>query len=277
MTTLRATLPPSYSHRRRRLLRERILHEVPQLAGRLEAGESYVAATLLLDWASPRIPWATNRESLVSTYGKSASVLLGTHFEPGRNGVYCSGAADFFHKVLDMFEIENFVIEFGTTQGFLTHAATVVVSRGGDGRALFHLLDPTFSMHFSNRSSATPVTVDALLERERERRLDSVEAHLGSLSQRLMVDRSAHNATEPMRCGEIQEASTACSLETYLTVWAPVFGRNGFPTGLPGLLSLLGAGQLFRPRRLGVPSTFRQMQAEARALRSSIQTNVRQG
>lgn len=243
------------------------------MAGRLEAGESYVAATLLLDWASPRIPWATNRESLVSTYGKSASVLLGTHFEPGRNGVYCSGAADFFHKVLDMFEIENFVIEFGTTQGFLTHAATVVVERGGDGRELVYLLDPTFNMHFTSRSSTAPVTVETLLEREREGRFDCVEAHLGSLSKRLVVDRSAHNSIEAMRCGEIPGVCTGCSLETYLTAWAPVFRRNGFPTGLPGLLSLLGAGQLFRPRRLGVPFTFRQIHAEARALRSSMRTS----
>jgi hypothetical protein len=247
------------------------------LSGCLEARETYAAGTLLLEWASPRIPWAANRESLVKTDGKSASVLLGRHFEPGRSGVYCSGSAAFFHKVLDIFEIENFVIEFGTTRGFLTHAATVVVERGGGGRELFHLLDPTFNMHFTSRSSGAPITVETLLNREREGRLDCVEAHLGSLSKRLVVDRSAHNSIEPMRCGEIPGVSTGCSLETYLTAWAPVFRRNGFPTGLPGLLSLLGAGQLFRPRRLGVPFTFRQMHAEARALRSSMRRTSQLG
>jgi len=251
-----------------RLLTRRILSEVPALSERLEAGESYEAATLLLGWAAPRIVWAYDGQSLIRTRGKSASTLLRRYFEPARKGVYCSGAADFLHKLLNLFEINSFVVEFGTTTDFLTHAVVMVTCPAEERRSAFYLLDPTFNMHFTDRDSDAPITVEALLGRERAGRLDSVGVKVGSLAERTVVKRSGRAELERFRCGLGNGASTGCGLETYMTAWAPAFERNGFGIGVAGLLNLLATGDLFRPQRLGVPSSFRRIHAEAAAVRS---------
>jgi len=256
------------SHRQR-LLTRRILGGVPRLSERLDAGESYEAAKLLLGWAAPRIVWADDAQSLVQTRGKSASTLLKRYFEPARKGVYCSGAADFLHKLLNLFEIESFVVEFGTTTDFLTHAVVMVTCPAEERRSAFYLLDPTFNMHLTDRDSDTPITVEALLGRERAGSLDSVGVQLGSLAERTVVKHSGGAEVERFRCGFGEAASTGCGLETYMTVWAPAFERNGYGVGLAGLLSLLATGDLFRPLRLGVPPSFRHIHAEAAAVRSS--------
>jgi len=64
---------PTWRHR---TLKRRILGEIPLLSERLDAGESYEAAKLLLGWAAPRIVWPDDARSLVQTRGKSASTLL---------------------------------------------------------------------------------------------------------------------------------------------------------------------------------------------------------
>lgn len=254
---------------RQRRLTSRILSEVPGLSDRLDAEESYEAAKLLLGWAAPRIVWADDGQSLIRTRGKSASTLLKRYFEPARKGVYCSGAADFLHKLLNLFEIKSFVVEFGTTTDFLTHAVVMVTCPAEEREPGFYLLDPTFNMHFTDQDSDAPITVEALLGRELTGRLDSVGVQLGSLEERMVVKHSGRAELERFRCGSSDGASPGCGLETYMTIWAPAFERNGFGTGLAGLLNLLATGDLFRPQRLGVPSSFRHIHAEAGALRSS--------
>jgi hypothetical protein len=83
------------------------------------------------------------------------------------------------------------VVEFGTTTDFLTHVVVVVTCPAADGGRAFYLLDPTFNMHFSDQDSGAPITVEALLNREKAGRLDSVRVHLGSLAERTVVKHSA--------------------------------------------------------------------------------------
>ena len=58
-------------------------------------------------------------------------------------------------------------MEFGTTTDFLTHVVVVVTCPAADGGRAFYLLDPTFNMHFSDQDSGAPITVEALLNREK--------------------------------------------------------------------------------------------------------------
>ena len=137
-------------------------------------------------------------------------------------------------------------MEFGTTTDFLTHVVVVVTCPAADGGRAFYLLDPTFNMHFSDQDSGAPITVEALLNREKAGRLDSVRVHLGSLAERTVVKHSGRAELERFSCGSAEGALTGCGLDIYLTVWAPAFERNGFGTGLAGLLNLLAAGGIFR-------------------------------
>ena len=106
-------------------LKALILKETPGLAEALKNKQIWLAEKLVLRWAAPRITWDGGGYAL-ATSGYDAAQIYYDFFQPHTMGVYCGGSSDFLHKVLNLFGLPNFPMDFGTHKPNLTHVTVIV-------------------------------------------------------------------------------------------------------------------------------------------------------
>ena len=239
-------------------LRSRILAESPSLATALDRGDRWAAARAILAWVAPKITFAAGGVQAMSTVDMSAAEILDGNLIPGRQGVYCLGAADLLRKLLSLFGIPSSILEFGDVTDGLTHATVAVAIDGTDGIE-YRLIDPTFAMDLQV-DTEHPVTIAEALELWRAGLVPSrLVAATTALDDRRVLVRDG-DTVRPERCGVMVPRSSACGLADYGAIWDPVLVRNGYDPGLGGLLELLGTRPLFSPNYHGVPDDLQKLQ-----------------
>ncbi|MFN2470686.1 MAG: hypothetical protein ABR583_06800 [Gaiellaceae bacterium] len=246
-------------------LRDQILAELPELDGLLAGTDDYKAARLLLGWVAPRVAWTGSDRAMggpapLDTAALSAAEIYYDYFVPEAAGVFCSGAAEFFSKVLDLFTIQHFRLEYGDVRNDLTHAAVVVTRTAASGRTEWLALDPTFNADYTRRDTGRPLSLDTMLELWRNGMGGRINAREGSLATRSVIFTQADGDVEAVPCGEISSFS-ACSLRSYLEAWRDQFLATGYEEGIEGFVQILGTGTLFRTAELAVPERFLAMHA----------------
>ena len=212
-------------------LRQEILDQTAGLQTQLDAGNDYEAAKLIMHWAAPRTTWTSAPPEPLATREHSAAELYYDDFKPRLGGVYCAGTADFFHKLLDLFGIANFELDFGDVSVF-THAVVVVPTPRDDGATDYRVLDPSFDADFTIRGSGAPASIPEMLELWRLGETDEIVVHSGSLAARPYLRNG-----EPTTCAEDPQF-TGCSFGYFTATWDDAFAAAGYGEGLDGLLKI---------------------------------------
>ncbi len=250
-------------------LKNHVLHDTPELAGALTAGDRYKAAKLILGWVAPKITFARGGETgPMDSYTRSASELYYDFFDARfnrrpRGGVFCGGAADFYQKVLALFSIPSHSVLFGTpAPGDIRHVTVLVPVPDGHGGSEYRILDPTFNLDFAVNGSSEPISAPELFETWRAGLLNRIDYRQGSLAERrISFDRAPDGSYSSERCGARAGVSTACSLDDFLRGFEPFLRSNGVQTGKGAYPHLLGVHELIDAPPLVAPTDFRTMQA----------------
>ncbi|MFN0305913.1 MAG: hypothetical protein ACKVQU_36795 [Burkholderiales bacterium] len=127
-------------------LRARVLADIPALADADRIGPLAVAR-LLTSWASSNVDHGTLGPIVVRNSVRvdvmSPGRMQQELWDPDAGGTFCYGFAVFLSKLLKLYAIESFVIDFGIPEAFLTHVTTIVVLPDGSDRK-FYVFDATF-------------------------------------------------------------------------------------------------------------------------------------
>ena len=127
-------------------LRTRVLADIPALANADSIGPLAVAR-LLTSWAASNVDHGTFGPIVVRNSVKvdvmSPGRMQQELWDPDAGGTFCYGFAVFLSKLLKLYAIESFVIDFGIPEAFLTHVSTIVVLADGSDRK-FYVFDATF-------------------------------------------------------------------------------------------------------------------------------------
>jgi hypothetical protein len=169
--------------------------------------------------------------------------------------VFCGGAADFLHKVLKLFGVDAFQLNYGDV-AFFTHAVVVIPVAGPDATD-YRILDPTFNVDYSISWSGAPASVQQMFEIWRAERMDLLSVNEQPLGTRWIVAAPDQPGTAK-RC-EDGAASTGCGLDAFRAPWAPVFEQHGHTTDDAGLVRLLGTTEILYPQYFSVPDDFVRM------------------
>jgi hypothetical protein len=233
---------------------------VPGLQQAIANGDYYSAGQQVLHWVAPRIVWASGQPAPIPTAGLSAAEIYYDYFQTGYGGVYCGGSADFLHKVLNLFAIPNFELDFGTTTDGLTHAMIVLPITEPGGGVDYRILDPTFDMVLTLINSGEPASIPVALELWRMGLTGRVMFQTGDLSQRRVLDDPSGDGNYiQTACGEETGPSPGCGFDQAMALWQPYLQRDGFQSGSAAYLQLLGTTQLFTPDAFGVPQDLQSM------------------
>lgn len=130
-------------------LRERILYEAPE-----------VGTTTGLDKAIALMKWAANIADYTSIpklipgdfESWSAEKAVYDFFDKDVGGVSCGGHAVFLQRILHMFDVDAFTINYGVPGSYVTHVSVVVPHEGR-----FYLFDPSFALTFGMHGRAAPI------------------------------------------------------------------------------------------------------------------------
>ena len=227
-------------------LREKVLAQTPGLAERLSRGDTLAAARLIARWAAPRIPAAGAGSVPLNTSGRSAAELHYDFFQPSAAGVYCGGAADFLAKLLKLFAIDSFTVDFGQVTDGLTHV-TVVLPLDGPGEATrYVMLDPTFNFQPGVHRTGRLVTVPEMLELWRAGLSGEIDWGEAGLEERkVILTDKATGVPSVVPCSLGEPASAHCNFSNYRAITDPKLDAHGFQRGSDGLLQLLGTTTIF--------------------------------
>jgi hypothetical protein len=241
-------------------LKAEIASALPGLQQALADRDYYQAGQQILGWVAPRIVWASGQPAPIATAGLSAAEIYSDYFQTGYGGVYCGGSADFLHKVLDLFSIPNFELDFGTTTDGLTHATIVIPVSEPSGQVDYRILDPTFNMVLTLINSGEPASIPVALELWRMGLTSRVVFDSSDLSQReVLTDPNGNGEYVETACGSETAPSPGCGFDEAMSLWQPYLLRDGFQSGSAAYLQLLGTTQLFTPDAFGVPQDLQDM------------------
>jgi hypothetical protein len=245
-------------------LKDQILAETPALPAALAAGDTYTAAKLLLRWASPRTPWAVGTAAPLDTYLLDtnwirAGDLYYTYLLSGQYGVLCGGTSDFLHKVLELFGIPSFTLDFGGDG--MAHVALVVPIQTPAGSTEYRLLEPTFDADFTLASTGQPASVKDLLELWRTGQTQQIVVNAPSLDDRVVIRSGGSDTCRTVSLSDLLMSPAACGTTRYANINAATFALLGYSPGTDALFQLLATGNLFGVEARGVPLDFQEMQA----------------
>jgi hypothetical protein len=245
-------------------LKREILANIPTLPGALAAGDTYAAAKLLLRWASPRTPWAVGTAApldryLLDTNFIRAGDLYYDYFLSGQYGVVCGGTSDFLHKILDLFGIPSFTLDFAADG--MAHVALVVPTKTPTGSTEYRLLEPTFDADFTLASSGRPATVKELLDLWRTGNTQEIVVNAPSLNDRVVIRSGGSDTCSTVSLPDLMMSPAACGTRRYADINAVTFAQIGYSPGTDALFQMLATGTLFGVEARGVPADFQAMQA----------------
>ncbi|MDP8909864.1 MAG: hypothetical protein M3N47_12295 [Chloroflexota bacterium] len=237
-------------------LKAQIVSDTPGLADALAKGDTYGAAKMLLHWTASNLAWSDASEYVLTTHYKSAAEIYYDNFATGKRGVFCGGSQVFFAKVLELFDIPHFRLDYGDLRWF-THATVVVVVRDEDGKPIYRILDPTFGADYRVTATGRPLSVAEVSEVWRAGLIDRTEFHTISLANRRVVrDFDGDGEAEMRRCRDPRPATTGCGMEGFRKAWQPLFVERGYTTDDDGLTRLFAMEALLDPASTGVPQDF---------------------
>ncbi len=104
-------------------LKENILQEIPGLDV-ARATDPLLAAELLTDWVARQVDLGAGTEQDWSFPVMSAAQIFTDVWAPDAGGGSCGAFAVFNDKILKLFGLNSFTINFGTLEGQLTHVST---------------------------------------------------------------------------------------------------------------------------------------------------------
>lgn len=227
-------------------LRAQLVAEIPGLERAL-AEDRLTAARLLLDWAANTLDWAQTAEI---DRASSSAILLSSAasayyevYTRDAGGSFCGGAADFYDKVLKLFEFPSFIIHFGDQRAGLTHAVVLVPQKIG-AVWRFHVFDPTFNLSYRKRDTGAYATFRELAVPPVDGSALDIAVEAESLDERDFLT----SKNQPQLCPVLEHETDrhlicswpAYGLGTYLDLVEPSLRRLGYSTGLPGLRELMG-------------------------------------
>jgi hypothetical protein len=247
-------------------LRNEILSDRRGLARALASDDRLAAATEIMRWVAVRVPVAGGTPPLITqTDGLSAAELWYDQLATHEVGVFCAGASALLVKLLHLFGIASFELDFGDPAVY-THA-TVVVDSGRPGAPEWHLLDPTFNVVLLAAASNAPLPLPEALEAWRAGRTDLIRVSEQSLIGRPIVyDPDADGIPEPLSCdADVTSGWSGCGLGHLAHDFDARFEAAGHGRGYAAILSLLARGSLFSTAYFGTPQEFVEMHARLRA------------
>jgi hypothetical protein len=247
-------------------LRNEILRARPGLAAALAREDRLAAAVEVMHWAAPRIPVSGGSPLLQTrTDGLTAAELWYEQLRSNEVGVLCGGASAFLIKLLDLFDIPSFELDFGDPAVY-THA-TVVVDAGDAITPAWHLLDPTYDAVLQVAGSGAPLPLPEALEAWRAGRSDLIDVRTESLVGRpIVTDPDGDGIVETLRCDEDAASGwSGCGLAQLAHDFDEVFDDAGHGRGYDAMLSLLARGTLFSTDHFGTPEAFQAMHDTLRA------------
>ena len=243
-------------------LKDQVLSDTPGLSAAVQAGDRQAAARLILGWVAPRVTFARGGATQpMDSYFRTASELYYDYFAVNRGGVFCGGAADFYRKVLALFDVPSSAVLFGDDSGDLRHVTVIVPFPDGEGTTQYRIFDPTFNLDLVLPASGHTPTVAEFFELWRAGMMDRVEYRTQSLAERRIIsDRQPDGGYSAAPCAS-QPGSTACSFTSWLNGNAAVLANRGFETGAGAYPHLLGLGTLFPGGVFAIPADFENMRA----------------
>ena len=246
-------------------LRAEIRADRPALAAALAEGDRVGAATEVMHWSAVRTPVAGGAPLLqTQTDGLTAAELWYDQLSTHEVGVLCAGASAFLVKLLELFDIPAFELDFGDPAVY-THA-TVVVNAGDAAAPEWHLLDPTFDTTLQAAGSRAPLPLAAALEAWRAGRSDLIAVDTGSLVGRPVVyDPESDGSPWDLLCDDVATSGwSGCGLPQLANDFDDLFEAAGHGRGYAAMLSLLAQGTLFSTAHFGTPAAFVGMHATLR-------------
>jgi hypothetical protein len=203
-----------------------------------------LAAQSILDWTANVTPIALSKTFLDKTenLNRMAPEEIYNLFNLNLAAVYCSGASLFLNKILALFDIDSFTLDFGETNNFLTHTTVVVAKRYGSNWK-YYIFDPTFNITFQNPNSGYYLTFSELLDLPLTNINDKIKINQRSLHKRkflaLREDAKLCHKVEKTTQDYLSCSVSDYTLKRYFTNVNPLYVKNGYSRNLSGFLQLL--------------------------------------
>lgn len=217
--------------------------EKPQLKTLLQR-DPLLATQSILDWTANVTPIALSKPFFDKTenLNRMAPEEIYNLFNLKTAGVYCGGASLFLNKILTLFEIDSFTLDFGDSNKLMTHT-TVVVAKRSSNHWKFYIFDPTFNVTFQNPNNGYFITFSEILNLPLTNIKNKIKINQRSLHKRkfLAVKEDAK------LCTKVEETNSdylSCSIADYTLKrffhrMNPAYVKNGYSKNLPGLFQLL--------------------------------------
>lgn len=227
----------------RKELIQLIQKDKPQLETLLKR-DRLLAAQSILDWTANITPIALSKPFFDKTenFNRMAPEEIYNLFNLNIAGVYCGGASLFLNKILTLFEIDSFTLDFGDINNLLTHTTVVVAKHSGD-HWKYYIFDPTFNVTFQNPKSAYYLTFTELMDLPLENINEKVKINQRSLHKRKYLAIIEDAKLCPRVKVETQDY-LICSISDYTMKYYfhqnnPTFVKSGYSKNLTGFLQLL--------------------------------------
>src|SRR5262249_54478935 len=121
--------------------------------------------------------------SLLIYTATNAADYFYNFYLPNRGGNYCSGYANFYAEVLNLFGIDALQMGFGNLNGNLTHVTVLVPILDGSSYK-YYVFDPTFNCTFHDGSTGQYLTLFDLFDYLQGGRLSDVVVESQSVDTR---------------------------------------------------------------------------------------------
>ncbi len=225
-------------------LKDRILAEIPELEG----AEPLKSAELLLGWAARTADWALDRGTVVPGFeSMTVSEMVFDVFDRDRGGVYCGGQSSFYMKLLHLFGVDAFTVDFGIRGSSLTHVSVIVPWQGRN-----YLFDPTFRITFVGDKDYK--ALEDVLESQRSGRAEAIRLMELSVAGRSLMGKWDPSKWDPRGyCRDLEFLGSddirciwgdASFFDFYLASWSKEIRSAGLPADASLLPELMGRGVL---------------------------------
>jgi hypothetical protein len=132
-------------------LKEEILRCKPGLIEMLEKDRLQAIAEIS-DWVSNTVDWGNTNREAGYFHNNPAHIIYYDRILKDRGGDTCGGFSIFLKKVLKIFGIDSFEINFGIREYGLTHVVVIVPIKEGKHYD-FYIIDPFFNGYFTNNEN----------------------------------------------------------------------------------------------------------------------------
>lgn len=222
-------------------LRQRIIAEAPEVL----TTSGIDRALVLLKWAANISDYTPNPRLIPGDFESwPLEKMVYGFFDLDRGGVACGGSSVFFHKLLQLFDIDSLTVNYGVKGGYATHVTVVVQHEGR-----YYIVDPTFAITLVDGGRMVPV--DELLLSLASGKTSHISIHEHGIGQRDIIGFTRDLSPE-IYAACLEPTATADGLpkcrisESYLAIYliaqAYSFESAGLPATPLSLFRLMESG-----------------------------------